>query len=197
MGLALDGSCPHERTASELSVLSRLCTRRFGLCNPVGPSPPTRSFGSDAWLSPWLDWRADNEQSSARFDLQQPWRTGAWSRRATRPYSETSRSSGQVPRAVYLRKFALARWPSQSADFHEPRTRVGRRGPAPGTVDRYGESDRGLLSEVKRIMRGGKTVHAATLELAEAGKIEGTGTSGSRAKRLAERFRKEKPTEIR
>jgi hypothetical protein len=61
-----------------------------------------------------------------------------------------------------------------------------RKGPAPGTVDRFGESDRALFPEIERIMREGhETVHAAALELASAGKIQGGGTPESRAKRLA------------
>jgi hypothetical protein len=55
-----------------------------------------------------------------------------------------------------------------------------RKGPAPGTVDRFGESDRALFPEIERIMREGhETVHAAALELASARKIQGGGTPES------------------
>ena len=68
----------------------------------------------------------------------------------------------------------------------------GRRGPKPGTVDRLGEPDRALFPNIKRIMKKGPTsCHAACIELAEAGKVKGTGTLLNRAKRLAQRFRKE------
>jgi hypothetical protein len=64
-----------------------------------------------------------------------------------------------------------------------------RRGPKPGTVDRFGESDQALFPEMERIMREDhKSVHAAALELAS--RIEGAGTEASRAKRLASRYRR-------
>ena len=67
-------------------------------------------------------------------------------------------------------------------------------GPSPGTIDRFGDTDRALFPEIERIMsEGHKTVHAAALELALAGKIQGVGTPESRAKRLAALFRKENP----
>jgi hypothetical protein len=74
-----------------------------------------------------------------------------------------------------------------------------RKGPAPGTVDRYGDSDRALFPEIECIMREGhKSVHAVALELASAERVQGNGTPESRAKRLAMRFRKEhRPTATR
>ncbi len=66
-----------------------------------------------------------------------------------------------------------------------------RKGPQPGSVDRFGQSDEALFPEIDRITRESrKSVHAATLELALKGRIEGTGTDASRAKRLANRYRK-------
>jgi hypothetical protein len=66
-----------------------------------------------------------------------------------------------------------------------------RKGPEPGSVDRFGDSDEALFPEIDRIRRESrKSVHAATLELAFAGRIEGTGSEASRAKRLAGRYRK-------
>jgi hypothetical protein len=65
-----------------------------------------------------------------------------------------------------------------------------RRGPAPGTVARYRESDRKLYPEVERIMRGEhKTVTAAARQLAEQGKVAGTGIKESRARRLPGQYR--------
>jgi hypothetical protein len=64
-----------------------------------------------------------------------------------------------------------------------------RKGPAPGTVDRFGKSDRMLFPEIERIRRKDhKSVYAAALDLARAGKVLGSGTGESRAKRLAKRF---------
>lgn len=66
-----------------------------------------------------------------------------------------------------------------------------RKGPEPGSVDRFGESDRALFPELERIMRERHiSVHAAALELASGGKIKGAGSEASRAKRLASRYRK-------
>jgi hypothetical protein len=66
-----------------------------------------------------------------------------------------------------------------------------RKGPAPGTVDRYRDVDRKLYPELERIMREEhKSLTAAARQLAEAGQVAGTGTSTkeSRARRLAKRY---------
>jgi hypothetical protein len=62
-------------------------------------------------------------------------------------------------------------------------------GPTPGTVNRYGEADKKLFPEMKRLIRDKKiSANAAALALAELGKVPGSGTSQSRARRLANRF---------
>lgn len=72
------------------------------------------------------------------------------------------------------------------------RLRRTRRGPQRGTVDRFGEADRSLFPEMKRLVdEDHKSVHAAALELASAGKVKGAATLESQAKRLAKRFRNE------
>ena len=77
------------------------------------------------------------------------------------------------------------------------KARRGRRGPAPGAVDRYREADRALFPEIRRIMRReGKSLYAAALKLAELGKVKGAGTSVSRAKRIARRFNSEQSIPI-
>jgi hypothetical protein len=58
-------------------------------------------------------------------------------------------------------------------------------GPKPGTVRRYDASDSKLLPELERLMDDGLSRTAATLMLAEAGKIAGPSTTASKAKRLA------------
>lgn len=74
--------------------------------------------------------------------------------------------------------------------------REARRGPEPGTLNRYGEADRALFPEIERIKREHLvSVTAAALMLAE-GKIEGKAVPGhgsplSKAKRLATLYRKE------
>ena len=68
-----------------------------------------------------------------------------------------------------------------------------RKGPAPGTLDRFGKSDRALFPEIERIMsEHHKSIHAAALELARDKKVDGVGTPESRAKRLAQRFLQER-----
>jgi hypothetical protein len=74
------------------------------------------------------------------------------------------------------------------------------RGPKPGTVDRYSEADRGLYLELERLMKGdekgaGKlSLTAAARNLAEGGKVLGPGTVKSKAKRLAERYQRDRRT---
>jgi hypothetical protein len=69
--------------------------------------------------------------------------------------------------------------------------RKPRRGPVPGSVDRFGDSDRALFPELDHILRERRmSVHAAALELASKGRIDGVGSETSRAKRLAGLYRK-------
>jgi hypothetical protein len=83
--------------------------------------------------------------------------------------------------------------PSMSAPVSTRTAGQARKGPTPGAVDRFGESDRALFPEIERIMREShKSVHAAALEVASAGKVQGGGTPESLAKRLAKRFRRER-----
>jgi hypothetical protein len=64
-----------------------------------------------------------------------------------------------------------------------------RKGPAPGTVDRYGPSDRKLYPELERIMRERqKSATAAARQLVEDGYVTGVGAPESRARRLAKRY---------
>jgi hypothetical protein len=77
-----------------------------------------------------------------------------------------------------------------------------RRGPKPGTVNRYGASDRALFPEVERIMQEDRvTAFAAALKLAEGSiggkRVEGFGTPKSRAKRLAGSYLKKREPETR
>jgi hypothetical protein len=64
--------------------------------------------------------------------------------------------------------------------------RRGTRGPKRGSLDRYGEADRSLFPKIEEIMKTEKlSAHAVAHRLAENGKVAGTGTPKSRAKRLA------------
>jgi hypothetical protein len=66
-----------------------------------------------------------------------------------------------------------------------------RRGPKPGTLDRFGQGDRALFPEVERLVGQGLSITAATVKLAAEGKVAGSGIPESRAKRLADRYRRE------
>lgn len=74
----------------------------------------------------------------------------------------------------------------QLAESEKARTK----GPAPGTVDRYGESDRARFPEIESLMKAGKTLTAATDELGPT--LEGPATPASKARRLREKFQKMK-----
>jgi hypothetical protein len=64
-----------------------------------------------------------------------------------------------------------------------------RKGPAPGTVDRYGASDRALYAKLERLMREQQiSASNAARQLADDGKVAGVGTPESRARRLAGRY---------
>ena len=73
-------------------------------------------------------------------------------------------------------------------------TAKGKRGPKPGTVRRYAESDRALFPDIERLTKDKHTsANAAALELANQGKVAGTGLPESRSKRLANLYLKERP----
>jgi hypothetical protein len=109
-----------------------------------------------------------------------------------------------IPRSLFRRWLATHNLPIEPLRFEPmpdgsraPRQKTegkrGRRGPAPGTVDRYREADQALYPELERIIRGHhKSAYAAALELAEANKVKGAGTTNSRAKRLAGRFNEDR-----
>jgi len=63
-----------------------------------------------------------------------------------------------------------------------------RKGPVPGTVDRYGASDRKLYPELEQLVEKCGSATAAARQLADEGKVEGTGTTENRARRLAGRY---------
>jgi hypothetical protein len=64
-----------------------------------------------------------------------------------------------------------------------------RKGPKPGTVDRYKAADRSLYPELKRLMSEQcLTVTAAARQLADDYKVAGIGAPESRARRLARRY---------
>jgi hypothetical protein len=79
------------------------------------------------------------------------------------------------------------------------KNRSRRRGPKPGTVKRYVSADRAQFDAIERLMRDEQlSLTAATKKLAESRRVAGTGTSTSRAQRLAklytaERLRVRKP----
>jgi hypothetical protein len=84
---------------------------------------------------------------------------------------------------------------SAVADTTKPvadRKRMKRRGPEPGTIDRFGDDDRALFPQVTRLMKKENLsrLQAAT-RLANASKVAGIGTIESRARRLADRYRDE------
>jgi hypothetical protein len=87
--------------------------------------------------------------------------------------------------------------PVLSAQAIEPEPRLAephkrRRGAAPGKLDRYRESDRALFDELKLMMRDRMMSSTAAANiLADQGRVAGIGTEKSRAKRLAERFRRD------
>jgi hypothetical protein len=87
--------------------------------------------------------------------------------------------------------------PSRSNDAAKP----GSQGPKRGRLDRYGHADRALFPKLEEKMKTEYlSAYAAALQLAEDGKVAGTGAAKSVAKRLAGRFLKygqKKPTETR
>jgi hypothetical protein len=114
----------------------------------------------------------------------------------TRDLARLATERGEKPR--YLRHFQSEQkahepvLPQQQNAAPDGSTAVARRrrGPALGSLDRYGESDRALFPEIERLVRDEhKSVSAAALELTEKGEVKGTGAPKSVAQRLARRYR--------
>jgi hypothetical protein len=107
------------------------------------------------------------------LDLEQ-WRA----KRQTAVNETTSRAQPSTP-------------PPDAVMTHTPKKH--RRGPLPGTVNRYGQDDRKLFPELERIKDSEKVSDsAACRRLAEAGRIAGPGNPESRATRLRKLYRREK-----
>ena len=85
----------------------------------------------------------------------------------------------------------LGAWSSDARLDPLPARRAPRRrGPQPGTVDRYGAADRELYPDLKRLMSEQQMSRtAAARQLAGDGKVAGNGTKESQARRLAKRYR--------
>jgi hypothetical protein len=69
---------------------------------------------------------------------------------------------------------------------------AGRRGPKPGTLNRYKTADRKLFPEIQRLLGEGVSLTSATQSLADNGRIGGAGTPSSRARRVAKLFQTER-----
>jgi hypothetical protein len=69
--------------------------------------------------------------------------------------------------------------------------RRGRRGPRPGTIDRFAEADRALFPDMTTLMKQ-KNISPTEAARSLSKKIEGRGGENSRIRRLAERYRKER-----
>jgi len=99
--------------------------------------------------------------------------------------SSRDRANNLLPPAMSahtpLDRLEVVHWPA----IHP----ANRRGPIPGTLDRYGKPDRALYPELKRLMDEKQlSATAAANELANTGKVKGIGTPENRARRLVRRY---------
>lgn len=105
-----------------------------------------------------------------------------------------ARTSGEFPTPFAAGATAVdpaAATPQPQVESH----RKQRRGPRPGSVDRFGDRDRALFPELQALVADGRSVTAATVQLADQCKIAGIGSPVSRAKRLAKRYRQKRSAE--
>jgi hypothetical protein len=91
------------------------------------------------------------------------------------------------------RGYSLPRfWGGFNRDLAQVQSR-GKKGPKPGELRRYDAEDRALFAPLEKIIKEqNMSASAAAQSLAEAGKIAGTGSHLSRAKRLTALFRRER-----
>ena len=79
-----------------------------------------------------------------------------------------------------------------TASTPDPKPRKKRRGPERGTVDRFGEDDRALFSDITNLKKTKNlTAQEAARELGNFGRIKKRGSLDSAVLRLARRYRKE------
>jgi hypothetical protein len=133
----------------------------------VGPSPTQPS----EHIGPYPgDWHTATLQDDNRVRFH---------RRPSRP-------------VLVSRTYFLVAWETHQSKAAPKRTP----GPTPGTVDRFAAADRALYPELDRLINDPDkpmTVTAAAAQLAREEKIAGSSTPESRAKRLADRYRRERP----
>jgi hypothetical protein len=67
-----------------------------------------------------------------------------------------------------------------------------RPGPKPGTVRRWAAKDRKLFPAIKALLDEKRSLTGATLDLAMQGKVAGTGSNESRARRLYIQYKRER-----
>ena len=75
---------------------------------------------------------------------------------------------------------------SRVATVVKPKRRMG---PTPGNIRRYDKDDRALFPKIRKYLKQGLSLRAATIKLAEANKVAGVGSPPSRAKRVAKLYR--------
>ena len=67
-----------------------------------------------------------------------------------------------------------------------------RRGPRPGSVARYAQSDRALFNDITRMMAKGISLMEAVRNLENELKVTGRGTPESRIRRVMRLYKKER-----
>jgi hypothetical protein len=145
--------------------------RRLSLFDDELKSPLNHEFEGMTidWRTGLVETRIPGGGWASRHLRMARWQLDAWITEAEPAPVELPREGSSAPNEV----------------LPAPR----RRGPKPGTVNRFGEADRALFPELDRITKQpGMTASAAALKLAEDGKVAGPGSAKSRAKRLASAY---------
>jgi hypothetical protein len=101
--------------------------------------------------------------------------------RELKEWTEKLRAAGVLPVPVE----PGARDPSPPAPPAKPRR---RRGPRKGDA-RYAADDRRHFKKLGQLIRKGRTLYGAALEIAKTGVLAGVAEPVSKAKRLAERYK--------
>jgi hypothetical protein len=66
------------------------------------------------------------------------------------------------------------------------------KGPVRGEIDRFGDADRALFPEIKRLMKSQRLTSTEAVRQIPEDKLAGRGTLDSRIRRVSNRFRREK-----
>lgn len=133
----------------------------------------------ELWKKIYIDWNASKAADPNRARVGSAIDEAEAARLSKRPDMKELRT------LLFRRSNVERLWPLA------PDATKRQRGPRKGLLARYASADRALFPKIKQLVRKEKiSVWAAANRLATQGKVQGTGTVESRAKRLVRAYQR-------